>query len=119
MLPALCRLSSPQSNMLLIRCSPMDEKTPDGFPPLTLLIMRTLCALTVLYPGSQGQGKLTKALDALYHAYWVEHKKTNEKEVLAGILGKVLGEEDAEKGRWLPDSGGVSGFWLEIDVLTL
>jgi hypothetical protein len=119
MLPALCRLSSPQSNMLLIRCSPMDEKTPDGFPPLTLLIMRTLCALTILYPGSQGQGKLVKALDALYHAYWVEHKKTNEKEVLAEILGKVLGEEDAGKGRWLPDSGGVSGFWLEIDVLTL
>ncbi|PMD65251.1 HCCA isomerase/glutathione S-transferase kappa [Hyaloscypha bicolor E] len=76
---------------------PMDEKTLDGFPPLTLLIMRTLCALTILYPGSQGQGKLMKALDALYPAYWVEHKKTNEREVLAEILGKVLGEEDAGK----------------------
>ncbi len=78
---------------------PMKEHAPDGFPPLTLLIMRALCALTVLYQGSEGQEKLTKALDALYHEYWVEHKKTNEKEVLAEILGTVLGESDSSKGR--------------------
>jgi 2-hydroxychromene-2-carboxylate isomerase len=88
----------------------MDEKTPDGFPPLTLLIMRALCALTILYSGKEGQAKLINALDSLYHAYWVEHKKTNEKEVLAEILGKVLGEEDAGKGKWLPDSGDESSF---------
>jgi 2-hydroxychromene-2-carboxylate isomerase len=83
----------------------MDEKTPDGFPPLTLLVMRALCALTILYSGSEGQAKLVMSLDALYHAYWVEHQKTNEKEVLAEILGKVLGEEDAGKGTWLPSCG--------------
>lgn len=63
--------------------------------------MRALCALTVLH-GSEGQGKLTKALDTLYHEYWFEHKKTNEKDVLAEILGRVLGKEDSAKGRWLP-----------------
>jgi 2-hydroxychromene-2-carboxylate isomerase len=77
----------------------MQEKTPDGFPPMTLLIMRALCALTILYPGSEGQGKLMKALDVLYHDYWVAHKKTNEKEVLAEILGRVLGKDDSAKGR--------------------
>jgi hypothetical protein len=87
----------------------MQEKTPDGFPPMTLLIMRALCALTVLHPGSEGQGELTKALDALYHEYWCKHKKTNEKEVLAEILGRVLGKEDSAKGRWLPDCGDESG----------
>jgi 2-hydroxychromene-2-carboxylate isomerase len=75
----------------------MQEKPPDGFPSLTLLIMRALCALTLL--DNEGQGKLTKALDALYHEYWFEHKKTNEKEVLAEILGRVLGKEDSGKGR--------------------
>jgi hypothetical protein len=64
--------------------------------------MRALCALTILYPGSEGQGKLTRALDTLYHEYWCEHKKTNDKDVLAQILGRVLGKEDSGKGRWLP-----------------
>ena len=79
----------------------MREKVPDGFPPLTLSIMRALCALTVLYSGSEGQEKLKKALDALYHEYWCEHKKTYEKEVLAEVLTRVLGEVDTKKGRWL------------------
>jgi 2-hydroxychromene-2-carboxylate isomerase len=75
----------------------MQDNAPDGFPPLTLTIMRALCALTVLH---EGQAKLIKTLDVLYHDYWVEHKKTNEKNVLAEILGRVLGKEDSEKGRW-------------------
>ncbi len=84
----------------------MKENSPDGFPPLTLLIMRALCALTILH---EGQEKLTKALDVLYHEYWYEHKKTNEKEVLAEILRRVLGKEDGEKGEWLPDCGDEPG----------
>jgi hypothetical protein len=64
--------------------------------------MRALCALTILHPGSEGQAKLTKALDTLYHEYWFEHRKTNEKDVLAEILGRVLGKEDSVRGRWFP-----------------
>jgi 2-hydroxychromene-2-carboxylate isomerase len=79
---------------------PMNEKTPEGFPPLTLTIMRALCALTVLHPGEEGQEPLTKCLDSLYYAFWVEHKKTNEKEVLAEVLSSVLGKEETEKGEW-------------------
>ena len=48
-------------------------------------------------------------MDVLYHEYWYEHKKTNEKEVLAEILRRVLGKEDGEKGEWLPDCGDKSG----------
>ena len=76
----------------------MKEETPDGFPPLTLTIMRALCALTVLHPGDAGQEKLTECLDALYKAYWVEHRKTNEKDVLAEVLSGVLGKEETMKG---------------------
>lgn len=72
---------------------------PDGFPPLTLGIMRSLCALTVLHGGKEGQEKLTKCLDALYHAYWVEHKPTVQKEVLAEILSGALGAEDTKNGQ--------------------
>lgn len=75
---------------------------PDGFPPLTLGIMRSLCALTVLHGGMEGQEKLIKCLDALYHAYWVGHKPTIQKEVLAEILSGVLGAEEAKKG-WFID----------------
>jgi 2-hydroxychromene-2-carboxylate isomerase len=76
----------------------MRENVPDGFPPLTLLVMRALCALTLLYPGNEEQEKLTKVLDVLYYEYWCEHKKTNEKEVLAEILTRVLGEGDSRRG---------------------
>ena len=79
---------------------PMNDKTPEGFPPLTLSIMRALCALTVLHPGEEGQKPLTKCLDALYHEFWVNHKKTNEKEVLAEIMNDVLGKEEAGKGEF-------------------
>ena len=65
---------------------------------MTLTIMRALCALTALHPGEEGQKPLTRCLDALYAAYWVDHKKTNEKEVLAQVLSDVLGKEEAEKG---------------------
>ncbi|PBP25752.1 2-hydroxychromene-2-carboxylate isomerase [Diplocarpon rosae] len=33
---------------------PMAAEAPDGFPHLTLTIMRALCALTVLHPGREG-----------------------------------------------------------------
>jgi 2-hydroxychromene-2-carboxylate isomerase len=77
---------------------PMAEKQPEGFPPLTLPIMRAMCALTVLHPGKEAQGPLIRCLDVLYPAMWVDHRKTNEKDVLADILNGVLGVEESQKG---------------------
>lgn len=57
--------------------------------------MRALCALSVVKPG---QEPLIACLDRLFEAYWVRHEKTIEKDVLAGILRKALGEETAKKG---------------------
>jgi 2-hydroxychromene-2-carboxylate isomerase len=62
--------------------------------------MRALCALTVLHPGEEGQKLLIKCLDALYSAYWVENRKTHEKEVLAELLSNILGTEEAGKGEF-------------------
>lgn len=80
----------------------MATKTPDGFPPLTLSVMRALCALTALRPEEevqgQGQKSLVACLDALYRAYWVEGRQTHEREVLGAVLTDVLGAAEAEKG---------------------
>jgi len=73
----------------------MADTRPEGFPPLTLSIMRTLCALTVL---DSNQEKLCSALDALYEAFWVDQKPTQEPEVMAQVLAQVLGEEETKKG---------------------
>lgn len=60
--------------------------------------MRALCALMVLHLNNEGQEHLIKALDALFNAFWVDHKKTNEKDILTEVLQKVLGEDKAKKG---------------------
>lgn len=78
---------------------PICDKTPEGFPPMTLTIMRSLCALTLLHPGKEGQGILIKALDALFEAFWISQKSTHERDVLEEILGVVLGREEAQKGK--------------------
>lgn len=69
---------------------PMDPEFPANFPPLTLPNMRALCALTAITPG---QASLCSALDALYHAYWVEHKETHKPDVLVEVLKGALGED--------------------------
>jgi 2-hydroxychromene-2-carboxylate isomerase len=70
---------------------PMAETLPKGFPPLTLSIMRTLCALTIL---DSDQEKLCTAVDALYKAFWVDLKPTYEPEVMVQVLTQALGEEE-------------------------
>ena len=74
---------------------PIADTMPDGFPPLTLTIMRTLCALTILDPD---QGKLCRALDALFKAYWVDGQPTHQPEMMRQVLKQVLGEEETAKG---------------------
>ena len=63
--------------------------------------MRALCALTILHPGEEGQKRLVSCLDVFYPAYWVENKKTIDKDILSAELTRVLGSEDAAKGRFL------------------
>jgi 2-hydroxychromene-2-carboxylate isomerase len=75
----------------------MSEKMPEGFPPLTLTIMRALCALTLLHPEQSPQPILTKALDTLFHEFWVNQKKTHEKPVLEEVLKGVLGDAETQK----------------------
>lgn len=77
---------------------PVVQGVPEGFPPLTLTIMRALCAVTILKAGEKDQRSLIACLDALFAAYWVDGKKTNEKDILAEELTRVLGAEDAGKG---------------------
>ena len=73
----------------------MAKSMPDGFPPLTLTIMRTLCALTASDPN---QEKLCQSLDALFKAFWVDRQPTHQPEVMQQVLKHVLGEEKAVKG---------------------
>lgn len=72
---------------------------PPAFPPMTLTIMRAMCALTVMHPGKEGQEVLCKALDKLFEAYWVNCQNTSEKDVLTEVLESVLGKEEAGKGK--------------------
>lgn len=95
---------------------PMKREIPPNFPPPTLSIMRCMCALTVLHPGKEGQGILIKCLDRLFEAYWVEHVKTFEKDVLSGILREVLGEEESGKGVCVCFCFIPSSFTYEIQV---
>ena len=74
----------------------MNNEMPDEFPPLTLPIMRALCVLTVV---DSRQEKLIKALDAIFDAYWVQHKMVHKPDVLKDILSKAVGTDTAEKGK--------------------
>ncbi|RFU31412.1 hypothetical protein B7463_g4954, partial [Scytalidium lignicola] len=76
---------------------PIYDRLPTDFPPMTVTIMRALCAITLIHPGQAGQGILTKALDSLYQAYWVDNRPTQNKEVLVEVLSETLGQEEAQK----------------------
>jgi 2-hydroxychromene-2-carboxylate isomerase len=69
---------------------PIAKSMPDGFPPLTLTIMRTPCALTALDPD---QEKLCQSLDALFKTFWVDRQPTHQPGVMQQVLRQVLGEE--------------------------
>lgn len=68
---------------------------------MTLSIMRTLCALTVL---DSDQEKLCQALNALYKAFWVDQKPTQQPEVMFQVLAQTLGEEETRTGMLLSTS---------------
>jgi 2-hydroxychromene-2-carboxylate isomerase len=64
---------------------PMCEEIPEGFPPMTLAIQRALCALSMDRPSA-----VPVALDALYHALWVERQPIQNKDVAISVLAKGL-----------------------------
>ncbi|KAL2006988.1 hypothetical protein VTN00DRAFT_8426 [Thermoascus crustaceus] len=72
---------------------PMTERMPEGFPPLTLGVQRALCAISLLSPH-----KLTSAIDALYHSFWVDaNTAIGKPEGFMPVLERVLGKEGAEE----------------------
>ncbi|KAI0137543.1 thioredoxin-like protein [Xylariales sp. AK1849] len=73
---------------------PMGESGPPNFPPLTLNLMRALCALS---RQDDGQEMLVRALARLYHELWVKHAEVAKEEVFGPILGEVLGKERARR----------------------
>ncbi|KAL1302257.1 hypothetical protein AAFC00_002678 [Neodothiora populina] len=70
---------------------PMREQMPDGFPPLTLQIMRVLCAVQIAHPQ-----KLTEAFDKLYEGMWVHGNAVHKPEVFSGVLAEVLGSVESK-----------------------
>lgn len=76
---------------------PMCNGMPPNFPPLTLHIMRALCAIQ--YRDGESQDRLLKALDALFHEYWVKKNLTHKPETLKSVLDEILGPQEAETGR--------------------
>jgi 2-hydroxychromene-2-carboxylate isomerase len=76
---------------------PISASLPSDFPANTLPVQRALCALVGDAESQEGQGKLVKALDALYAAYWVRREAVHQPEVLRGILEGVFGKEETER----------------------
>lgn len=79
----------------------MAHDRPANFPPLTLTTMRLLTALDEADGrgggGADKQQRLARTLDALYHDFWVEHREAHKPEVMAPLLGRVLGADEAAK----------------------
>ncbi|KAF2239365.1 HCCA isomerase/glutathione S-transferase kappa [Viridothelium virens] len=67
------------------------QPMPTNFPPLTLQLQRTLCGLQIRQPA-----RLGAAFEALYRAFFVEHRSIEKAEVYAAILKEVLGGEEEE-----------------------
>lgn len=84
----------------------MKDDMPQNFPPLTLNIMRALCAIQVA--DGESQERLVKALDVLYHKYWVDHTPIHEPEILRSVLTDILGVGEAEKGACLSHTHGAT-----------
>ncbi|KFH46820.1 Glutathione S-transferase kappa-like protein [Hapsidospora chrysogenum ATCC 11550] len=68
---------------------PMKQQTPPNFPARTLSMMRALAALRELDCGRQD--RMVRALDALFHEYFAQHKPTYEPAELTRVLVGVLG----------------------------
>ncbi|KAJ0419307.1 thioredoxin-like protein [Aspergillus carlsbadensis] len=71
---------------------PMSEKTPEGFPQLTLGVQRALVAVSQKAPE-----KLAPATEAIWAEFWGKGDgKATQPEVFIPILERVLGEAEAK-----------------------
>ena len=77
---------------------PMHPDRPPGFPPRTLPIMRALAAIqhAEAAQDQQQQPRLTAALDALWHEFFVLHTPTHDPAHLSRILSSSSSSLDAE-----------------------
>lgn len=77
---------------------PMRADIPPGFPVKTLSVMRTLAHIDQAdRAASLPQTRLIRALDAIYHAFFAEHRPQQEAETLAKILAGLFGKDEAEE----------------------
>ncbi|KAK3933988.1 hypothetical protein QBC46DRAFT_429735, partial [Diplogelasinospora grovesii] len=78
---------------------PITQEIPPNFPPLTLHVMRTLCALehSDAQSGTLKQERLVRALDHLFARYWVDRVPTHQPKVLKAELTKIFGTEQTEQ----------------------
>ncbi|RDW75110.1 2-hydroxychromene-2-carboxylate isomeras-like protein [Coleophoma cylindrospora] len=77
---------------------PIIATTPADFPPLTLPVMRSLCALMLVFPG-RAQEMLVRGLDAFFKAYWVDGRNTIDPVVLGEVLREVVEGDEAMLAR--------------------
>lgn len=77
---------------------PMVTETPPNFPPLTLSVMRLICALGRATGQPQtspaAQKVIARALDFFYEAYWAQGRIITDKAVEAGVLDKIVSGND-------------------------
>jgi hypothetical protein len=72
---------------------PIVEKTPPGFPALTVAPQRALCAISKKAPE-----RFVPAVEALFQSYWVEgNGQIGQPEGFGPVLEKVLGKDSTEQ----------------------
>ncbi|KUI53362.1 Glutathione S-transferase kappa 1 [Cytospora mali] len=80
---------------------PMTTDMPEGFPPLTLNVMRSIVAAGYLASAGQpsssrpAQAAIVKALDAFFEAYWVNKRNIIDKDIMADVLRSAGADVDA------------------------
>lgn len=83
---------------------------PPNFPPLTLNVMRAINAISHLTGKEQtspeAQQAIIKALDIFYEAYWVQGQVITDKNVVADIVGKIVGGGPSEVAKVLEVASG-------------
>ena len=90
-------------------CVPICDEMPPNFPPLTLHVMRALCAIQ--HHDGHNQERIVKGLDALFQQYWVNQIPTHQPETLKGILTDIFGTQDAETSTSGMHTSNISLVW--------
>lgn len=89
---------------------PMVKETPPNFPPLTLTVMRAICAISHVtgqpQTSPEAQKAIIKSLDAFYEAYWVQGRTITDKDVVLDVVKKIVGGGAQEAERVVEVSGG-------------